>query len=121
MSCRSPRRNGVSVVSVEVTDTVVRVAARTTAQQAACPGCGRWSIQIHGSHLRFPRDLPAAIKFAVVSLRVRRFICAEESCSRRAFAEQVPGLARPFGRRTERLRSTPVSVGFALAGRAGPG
>ncbi|MBO3677762.1 transposase [Streptomyces sp. NEAU-YJ-81] len=32
------------------------------------------------------------------------------------FAEQVPGLTRRFGRRTERLRSTLVSVGLALAG-----
>lgn len=36
-----------------------------------------------------------------------------------AFAEQVPGLTRRFGGRTERLRSTLVSVGLALAGRAG--
>ncbi|WP_265566325.1 transposase [Streptomyces hygroscopicus] len=35
------------------------------------------------------------------------------------FAEQVPGLTRRFGRRTERLRSTLVSVGLALAGRSG--
>ncbi|MER6917074.1 ISL3 family transposase [Streptomyces sp. NPDC000594] len=108
---------GVSVVSVEVTDTVVRVAARTTEQQATCPACGCWSSRIHGSYLRFPRDLPAADKFVVVSLGVRRFVCAEESCSRRTFAEQVPGLTRRFGRRTERLRSTLVSVGLALAGR----
>ncbi|MGW3938899.1 hypothetical protein [Streptomyces phaeochromogenes] len=31
---------GVSLESVEVTDTVVRVEARTTVRQAACPGCG---------------------------------------------------------------------------------
>ncbi len=55
----------------------------------------------------------------MVSLRVRRFICAEQSCLRRTFVEQVPGLTRRFSRRTERLRSTLVSVGLALAGRAG--
>ncbi|MFG2369781.1 ISL3 family transposase [Streptomyces mirabilis] len=110
---------GVSVESVEVTETVVRVEARTTARRAACPGCGCWSGRIHGSYLRFPRDLPATGKFVVVSLRVRRFVCAEESCLRKTFAEQVPGLTRRFGRRTERLRATLVSVGLALAGRAG--
>lgn len=107
------------MVSVEVADTVVRVEARTTARRAACPGCGRWSGRIHGSYLRFPRDLPTAGMFVVVSLRVRRFVCAEDSCPRKTFAEQVPGLTRRFGRRTERLRSTLVSVGLALAGRAG--
>ncbi|MFD4611344.1 ISL3 family transposase [Streptomyces sp. NPDC058440] len=114
-----PSVEDVSVVSVEVADTVVRVEARTTARRAACPGCGRWSGRIHGSYLRFPRDLPTAGMFVVVSLRVRRFVCAEDSCPRETFAEQVPGLTRRFGRRTERLRSTLVSVGLALAGRAG--
>ncbi|MFI6645326.1 ISL3 family transposase [Streptomyces sp. NPDC050504] len=110
---------GVSVVLVHVTDTVVQVEARTTTERAACPDCGCWSERIHGSYLRFLRDLPAVGKLVVVSLRVRRFVCAQESCSRRTFAEQVPGLTRRFGRRTERLRSTLISVGLALAGRAG--
>ncbi|WP_308402845.1 ISL3 family transposase [Streptomyces sp. AC550_RSS872] len=97
----------------------MRVEARTTASRAACPGCGGWSSRIHGSYLRFPRDLPAVGKFVVVSLRVRRFVCAETSCLRKTFAEQVSGLTRRFGRRTERLRSALVAVGRALAGRAG--
>ncbi|MDX2291821.1 MULTISPECIES: ISL3 family transposase [Streptomyces] len=109
----------VSVESVEVADTVVRVDVRTTARQAACPGCRCWSGRVHGSYLRFPRDLPTAGKLVVVSLRVRRFVCLEGSCPRKTFAEQVPGLTRRFGRRTERLRSTLVSVALALAGRAG--
>ncbi|WP_326806021.1 transposase family protein [Streptomyces sp. NBC_01788] len=110
---------GVSVESVDVAGTVVQVKARSTARRAACPGCGCWSRRIHGSYLRFPRDLPTAGKFVVVSLRVRRFVCAESSCARKTFAEQVPGLTRRFGRQTERLRSTLASVGLALAGRAG--
>ncbi|MFD9280220.1 transposase family protein [Streptomyces mirabilis] len=110
---------GVSVESVKVTGTIVRVEARTTAMRAACPGCGCWSGRIHGSYVGIPRDLPAAGKFVVVSLRVRRFVCAEDSCPRKTFAEQVAGLTRRFGRRTERLRSALVSVGLALAGRAG--
>ncbi|WP_329329311.1 transposase family protein [Streptomyces mirabilis] len=72
----------------------------------ACPGCGCRSGRIHGSYLKFPHDLPAVGKLVVVSLRVRRFVCAENSCPRKTFAEQVPGLTRRFGRRTERLRST---------------
>ncbi|WP_373308902.1 ISL3 family transposase [Streptomyces minutiscleroticus] len=96
-----------------------RVEALSTARQAACPGCGRLSERIHGSYLRFPHDLPTAGKSVVVALRVRRFVCTDGSCPRKTFAEQVPGLTRRFGRRTERLRSTLISVGLALAGRAG--
>ncbi|BAC68183.1 putative ISL3 family IS469-like transposase [Streptomyces avermitilis MA-4680 = NBRC 14893] len=110
---------GVLVESVEVIGTVVRVEARTTAGRAACVGCAYWAGRIQGSYLRFPRDLPTPGKCVVVPLRVRRFVCEEESCERMTFAEQVPGLTRRFGRRTERLRSTLVSVGLALEGRAG--
>lgn len=109
----------VSVERVEVADTLVRVEAQAAALGAACPGCGCWSGRLHGSYLRVPRDLPTAGKRVVVSLRVRRFLCAEVSCLRKTFIEQVPGLTRRFGRRTERLRSALVSVGLALAGRAG--
>ncbi|MFG2631035.1 transposase family protein [Streptomyces sp. NPDC048473] len=111
--------DGVFMESVQVTDTVVRIGARTTARRASCPGCGCWPGRIHGSYRWFPRDLPAAGKFVVVSLRVRRFVCVEDSCPRKTFAEQVSGLTRRFGRRTERPRSALVSVGLALAGRAG--
>ncbi|MFD9254585.1 transposase family protein [Streptomyces bottropensis] len=93
---------------------MVQVEARTTSGLAACPECGCWSRRIHGSYLRFPRDLPSAGKFVVVSLRVRRFVCGEESCECKTFAEQGPGFTRRFGRRTERLRSTLVSVGRSV-------
>lgn len=73
--------------------------------------------RIHGSYLRFPGDLPTAGKRIVLSLRVRRFTCMESSCPRRTFAEQVSGLTRRYGGRTERLRFRRASVG--LAGRAG--
>jgi hypothetical protein len=103
------------VVSVEVAETVARTQARTTAAGAACPGCGRWSIRMQGSCLRFPGDLPTAGKRIVLSLRVRRFTCVESSCPRRTFAEQVPGLTRRYGGRKLRFRL--ASVG--LAGRTG--
>ncbi|MEU8825464.1 hypothetical protein [Streptomyces sp. NPDC048636] len=52
----------------------------------------------------------------VVSLRVRRFVCEEESCERMTFAEHVPALTRRFRRRTKRLRSTPESAGSCARG-----
>lgn len=73
---------------------------------------------MHGSYLRFPRGPPAVGKFAVAAIRVRRLVCEEDSCLRKKFAEQVSGFTRRFGRRTERLRSTLVSMGLTLAGRA---
>ncbi|MFF0561363.1 ISL3 family transposase [Streptomyces sp. NPDC004266] len=63
--------------------------------------------------------MPSGGRRVVLCLRGRRFLCPVISCGRRTFAEQLPGLTRRYGRRTERLRSTPAAIGLALAGRAG--
>ncbi|MFE7330092.1 hypothetical protein ACFU8W_35045 [Streptomyces sp. NPDC057565] len=39
-------------------------------------------------------------------------------CTRRTFVEQISGLTRRYGHRTERLHSTLAAVGLALAGQA---
>ncbi|WP_381805081.1 ISL3 family transposase [Streptomyces niveus] len=92
---------------------------RCTAVGASCPGCGAWSAQVHGTYLRFPADVPSAGRSVVLQLRVRRFTCRNVECGRRTFVEQIPGLTRRNGQRTERLRSTLAAIGLALAGRAG--
>ncbi|MFE5827719.1 ISL3 family transposase [Streptomyces erythrochromogenes] len=109
----------VAVLSVEVNIAIVRVDVRCTAAGASCPGCGGWSAQVHGSYLRFPADVPSAGRSVVLQLRVRRFACRNAGCGRRTFVEQIPGLTRRNGQRTERLRSTLAAIGLALAGRAG--
>ncbi|MFF9076738.1 ISL3 family transposase [Streptomyces sp. NPDC014872] len=109
----------VAVLSVDVNDEAVRIEARSTVAGSACPGCGSWSRRVHSSYLRFPADVPSGGRRVVLCLRVRRFLCPVISCGRRTFAEQMSGLTRRYGRRTERLRSTLAAVGLALAGRAG--
>jgi transposase len=114
-----PSITDVVVLSVEVNIEIVRVEAQCIAVDAACPGCGAWSTRIHSSYLRFPADVPSAGRSVVIQLRVRRFWCRNTRCPRRTFVEQIAGLTRRYGQRTERLRSTLAAVGLALAGRAG--
>lgn len=109
----------VAVMSAEEHDETIRIGIRSRATGALCPGCGAWSSRVHGSYLRFPADLPSAGRRVVLCLNVRRFACADPSCERRTFAEQVPGLTRRYSRWTERLRLALAEIGLALAGRAG--
>ncbi|MFI7405340.1 ISL3 family transposase [Streptomyces sp. NPDC049541] len=109
----------VAVLSVDVNIEIVRVDAQCIANGALCPVCGVWSSRVHGSYLRFPADVPSGGRSVVLQLRVRRFTCRNSGCARRTFVEQIPGLTRRHGQRTERLRATLAAVGLALAGRAG--
>jgi transposase len=109
----------VVITSVEVRPEAIRVAVCSAASGVRCPGCGGWSERVHGSYQRHPAHLPTAGKPVVLALRVRRFVCGDRGCPRRTFAEQVPGLTRPYAHRTERQRSTLARIALALAGRAG--
>jgi transposase len=114
-----PAVNNVVVTAVEADGEAVRVAVCSAESGAECPVCGGWSTRVHSSYLRFPSDLPTAGRPVRLSLRVRRFFCRATSCPRRTFVEQIPGLTRRHGQRTERQRKTVGSLGLALAGRAG--
>ncbi|MFE9469245.1 ISL3 family transposase [Streptomyces virginiae] len=109
----------VVVLSLDVDIAIVRVDVRCTKAGASCPLCGTWSDRVHGSYLCFPADVPSGGRNVVLRLRVRRFTCPNSSCGRRTFVEQITGLTRRHGQRTERLRSTLSDIGLALAGRAG--
>jgi transposase len=54
----------------------------------------------------------------VIRLTVRRFFCPVPACKRRTFAEQVPGLTVPYGRKTAPLAGALKGIAVALAGRA---
>jgi hypothetical protein len=49
-----------------------------------------------------------------LSLQVRRFFCRTSTCPRCTFREQMPLLAAPCARRTQRLQALLVHLGFAL-------
>ncbi|MFC9626202.1 hypothetical protein ACFTXM_41680 [Streptomyces sp. NPDC056930] len=103
----------VAVMSAEDDGEAIWIGVTRKSAGAECPGCGRWSNRI------CPADLPSAGRRVVLRLQVRRFACADTSCGRQTFVEQIPGLTRRHVRRTERLRAALAEVGPALAGRAG--
>lgn len=107
-----------AVRSVDADMENVRLDAQCTATGAACPGCGDCSTS-HSSYLRFLADVTSAGRSVVLQLRVRRFRCGNTKCPRWTFVEQISGLTRRHGQRTERLRFILTAVGLALAGRAG--
>ncbi|MFE6496272.1 hypothetical protein [Streptomyces sp. NPDC057748] len=109
----------IAVLSVDVDVERVRLDAQCTTAGAACSGCGVCSTRVHSSYLRFLADVPSAGRSVVRQLRVRRFRCGNTKCPRQTFVEQISGLTRRHGQRTERLRFTLTAVGLALAGRAG--
>ena len=111
--------SGLHVEQVVVADDAVQIHLYRTARTARCPNCRRRSHRVHSSYRRRIADLPVARSEVVLHLRVRRFRCSASKCSRRIFAEQVPGLAGRRARRSSPLLAVLREIGFALGGRPG--
>ncbi|WP_432198381.1 transposase family protein [Streptomyces sp. bgisy027] len=112
-------RVGVAVEGVVFGDTEVRLAVRSSAGSAACPGC-RWrSSRVHCYYQRSLADRPVAGRQMRLDLRARRLVCGNDSCGCRTFAEQIPDLTHRHARRTNALTAQLTYTALLLGGRAG--
>ncbi|UGT68342.1 transposase family protein [Nocardia gipuzkoensis] len=98
---------------------MVRIDAATREEAVVCPGCSTPSRRVHSRYRRRLADTAITGREVVIVLRVRRLFCDNTGCGRRTFAEQVPGLAARYGRRTLLLQRVLSAVALALGGRAG--
>jgi transposase len=115
-----PQLAGLDVLRVEdLGADGVRITARTRAVPAACRLCGQASSSGHDRYPRWLRDLPCGGRPVEIVVSVRRLRCANAVCPAATFAEQVPGLAAWYQRRTPGLRGLLETAALALAGRAG--
>lgn len=102
-------------IGVEVEDTVlgdseVRLAVRSTAASAACPGCGWRSSRLHCYYRRRLADRPVAGLRVRLELKARRLVCGNDLCGRRTFAEQIQDLTSRHARRTTALTTQPATT-----------
>ncbi len=114
-----PKSPGLRLENISIDAESVSLSVASTRSSAACPICGNTSSRLHTHYPRTVSDLPWGGRSVRLSLRVRRFRCANTECRRKIFAERLPSVVEPYARRTARLREILLLVGFALGGEAG--
>jgi transposase len=97
----------------------VRVQARSRTSEGMCPSCEVVSGRVHSRYERRLSDNAVGGRETVVHLQVQRFFCRNDSCGKKTFAEQVPGLTVRYGRRSIGLGDSLRAIALALGGRAG--
>lgn len=70
---------------------------------------------MHSHHERPLSDTAGGGQELVIHLRVHRFLCRNNACTKRTFAEQIPGLTVRYGQRS------PQASGGVAVDRAGHG
>ena len=97
----------------------VRLQVAVRRPSAPCPVCERMSARVHGRYSRTLADLPWHGLAVVLSVEMRRFVCATASYPSRVFCERLSRTTAPYARRTTRLRQTLELIGLALGGESG--
>lgn len=114
-----PHLAGLHIDDVAVHGGEVSLTATAVRRTASCPLCHRRSRRVHSRYHRRIADLPVGGCPVTLHLRVRRFFCPNPRYARRIFAERLPVLVDPGGRRSHHLRAALERVAFALGGEAG--
>lgn len=102
-----------------VSNSIVRLSVATATQAGHCPICQTDSFRIHSRIIRTLSDLPCVNRKMLLYWQARRFFCDNQECSRLTFTEQLPDLAPPYARRTNRLSEKQCDIGYELGGEAG--
>jgi transposase len=114
-----PKAPGLKLQDVAIDAEMVSFSVESTCLSICCPVCGQKTARLHSRYLRTLTDLPWGGRSVRLSLRVRRFRCADAGCPRRIFAERLPSVVEPYARKTTRLHEILRLVGFALGGQGG--
>ncbi len=114
-----PHLAGLRIDDVTVRDDCVSLMATTTRRATSCPLCHRRSCRVHNHYRCRVADLLIGSMPVTLFLHARRFRCVNPRCPRRIFAERIPALVAPGGRRSHQLRAALERVAFALGGEAG--
>jgi hypothetical protein len=96
----------------------VVVQVHAISHMASCPLCGRSAERVHSRYTRTLQALPWQGSAVRVELTCRKFFCDNLDCSRRVFAEPLPGVARRYARKTTRLADALQQLTWLIGGEA---
>ncbi len=114
-----PHLRGRRVLAVAVSRHELALEVLSRTGRARCPACRRCSHHIHSHYVRHIADHSIGGRRVVIHQRVQRFRCLAAGCPQQTFAEQLPGLAGRYARRSTPLETTMEDIGLTLGGRPG--
>ena len=100
-------------------DSLIKIVVRSILPTTNCPNCQQSSNSLKAHYLRSVSDLPwHGVKIKLL-LKVRKFRCRNDLCSRKVFCERLPKIVAKYARRTVRLNEVISFLAFSLGGRGG--
>ena len=100
------------ILKVENKAQEVEIILKNEVTKSSCPYCEQESDQTHGYYKRNLRDLPVGGREIIISLWVRRFLCANTKCLYKTFGARLEGIVERHAQRSERLIETHLAIRY---------
>lgn len=114
-----PTELNLSINQIEMFEQSLFIEASGCHDSERCPDCGVYSTRKNGNYNRHPVDLPCIGYRVHLKLKVPRFFCDNQDCSRRTFAAKFQNFLNVYARRTNRLQQQQKEFGFAISAESG--
>ena len=114
-----PLPSTLSIDVIEQDAQTLFVHLHATTLTVPCPRCGTSGSYVHSHYHRTVADVSCGGQRLLLKLLVRKWVCAEVSCSQRIFAERFPDFVQTYARMTDRLREALQYVGTTISGEDG--
>lgn len=105
------------IQQITIEDSWIRIAIESIARKAVCPNCKAESSKIHSNYIRYPVDLAWSEKGVTLELKVKRYFCHNNNCSKRTFAESFPDFICSYARRTRRVLERQRRIGINVCAK----
>ncbi|WP_165423366.1 ISL3 family transposase [Ktedonosporobacter rubrisoli] len=114
-----PLPEGLRMTELRHQENVLIVEVLSEQARVRCPLCGQESTSVHSRYLRRLKDVPCGGQAVCLHLRVRKFFCQNQQCSRHIFTERLPNFVEPWAQMTYRLVQALQAIGLATSGSLG--
>ena len=104
----------------ELSNGIMKLYVHSIRSEAVCPYCGAVSGKVHSIYFRKFRDLPIQGNKIEVIIFNRKYLCMNQDCHHKTFAEAfdcLPKMGRRSKRLTEEILQTAVNLSSISASK----
>jgi transposase len=112
-------RGSFEINSAKIESGKVILSVLSTRRKSKCPGCKKYSTRLHGYYFRKVNDLPMLGRSVFINLKVGKYYCQNNRCSRKVFTERFTDHFLPYKRSTTRLTEKLLKVALLMGGNPG--
>lgn len=105
------------LIEHHIGENAIQISLIATQTAGLCPACQMPTNRVHSFYQRTLTDLPICGKAVHLRLHLRKFVCRNDQCARKIFAQTAPAYFSPYARRLNRAQQPLQAIALKTGAR----